>query len=249
MSIFNQYFLLIFTSCLLISCNRKIEQTEQKITVCVDNERYHSYKIIEKWEGEVIDTIGEERSNLLLNQSDLASIFYSEIILKFNRTETMRNYKKLFRAVNKHIGFNLRNPFDGNTQKSKNKREMEFSRDTFQIKESYRKMIEFDGEGVGELRAFVYKKSAGEYLVYKYYMKLIHSLSNENKDLLKSNQQQWEITNKLNRELENELESSDYKSQESYAFDVSLMQRAEFLFNLYNTNEFLREINGEELVE
>lgn len=98
-------------------------------------------------------------------------------------------------------------------------------------------MLEADtGDNSTLGRSYLYKFYAEEYLIYKYYTKTMNLLKDEDKDMLKTSQEQWELSLSADWDVEDAVKNYKYTGGGSIWKNIAYTEkrpRSKFLFRIY----------------
>lgn len=199
--------------------------------------------IIEAWCGEPFNKIPSKVHQLSKYDrratETLKNKLWSDVINQYDRSAIVQHYKQYFYAVNGYLSdYTTTKFYTQITLKSLEPEELEFALDTFKINETCRLMMsEVDIDDNSTLsRCYLYKFYAEEYLIYKYYTKTMDLLKDEDKDILKANQEQWEKSLNANWDIEDVVKSYKYTGGGSMWKNITYTDkrpRSEFLFRIY----------------
>ena len=177
------------------------------------------------------DSIYEE-----LLQDKLDSIFDIELYLE----DTVRS-SFIYDNVNHILTGYIETRFkkENNTDSLPNEKSLEYAKDTFSIQETSRFCQKRDYTTLRMSLCNIYREEAQRYLVNKYYTKLMSILKEEDKLLLKENQEHWYESYKSDKLLSKKITSEKYTGGGTMwqIVDYSDQQsRIQFLFDCYNQN-------------
>ena len=235
MKIITLFFLVI----LLWECKPK--STTMSSKVVTDTIAFNS--IIGKWEKIPITSLFEKPSKPKeYTRKELDTLkegLQNNILFRYDRRERIQKNVTFYTQINNYLQKYISNQFYNKIpiSNSTSPEEIEFAQDTFKMNETLRIIKDCDPTGTYKpiLYSFrMYQNSAQEYIIYKYYMKLLKRMEKEEQEKLVKSQENWNKT--LRADLS--LTSKFYQYVENniwndYHLNIAYKNRITFLFRLY----------------
>lgn len=199
--------------------------------------------IIEAWCGEPFNKIpskGHQLSKYDRRATEtLKNKLWSDVMNQYDRSAIVQHYKQYYYAVNGCLSdYTTTKFYTQTTLKSLEPEELEFALDTFKINETCRLMmsgVDIDDNSILS-HCYLYKFYAEEYLIYKYYIKVEKLLKDEDRNILKLSQEQWEGSLNADWNIENTIKGHKYTGGGSMWKNITYANkrpRSEFLFKIY----------------
>ena len=229
----------IFRICLLLGgtlllCNNKLQSDNPPSSTM------QVKSIMEVWKDEPVSPLPSKPPRLEEYGEEATLSLQEELRdVLFGYGRTSGEGKQYYHAVNSCLDDYITTRFYSKAfVKSLEEEELEFALDTFRIEETCRFIL--SGTGIDDnsylSRSFTYRFYAEEYLIYKYYTKVMQLLKEEDKVVLEASQEQWEKSLHADWEVENAVMDEKYTGGGSIWKNIDYADkrpRSEFLFRIY----------------